>query len=265
MRRLITSGVLCCLIFGAINANGQTYRRDRLEAIAVPVRQLIDLPTAGTLPRATYDAEMRVYDGGGMLVGTNIGLTNYLQLGLSYGADAIISEKEPTWNPRVEFKVKLQLIAETVSLPAVALGFSSEGYGSWIDTLDRYEIKSRGFYGVASKGYISEDGQFYTGFHGGFNYSLENDVDGDETLNFFFGFDAQFPNDVGFLVEYDMALDDDRDTLALGKGRGYLNAGVRWLFMDRLKIEVDLKNLFNNRRGVNSFGRELRIMYLEFF
>jgi hypothetical protein len=236
-----------------------------MEATAVPVRQLIDLPTAGTLPRASFDGEMRVFSNGGVLVGTNIGLTNYLQLGLSYGADDIISESDPTWNPRVEFKVKLQVIAETISLPAIAIGFSSEGYGSWVDSLDRYEIKSRGFYGVASKGYISRDGQFYTGFHGGINYSLENDIDDDETLNFFAGFDAQFPNDVGILAEYDFALDDDRDTLSLGKGRGYLNAGIRWMFMERLKLEIDIKNLLNNRRGVSSIGRELRIMYLEFF
>jgi hypothetical protein len=66
-------------------------------------------------------------------------------------------------------------------------------------------------------------------------------------------------------VEYDMALNDDRDTLALGKGWGYLNAGCRWLFMDRMMIEVSLKNLMNNREGVHSFGRELRILYLEYF
>jgi hypothetical protein len=165
----------------------------------------------------------------------------------------------------VEFQVKLQVITETYSLPAITVGFNSQGYGSWVDSLDRYEIKSRGFYAVASKGYVGTGGGFYTGIHGGINYSLENDVDGDENVNFFFGFDAKFPNDFGLLAEYDMALDDDRDMLALGKGWGYLNIGARWLFMERLKIEVDLKNLLNNRRGVNSFGRELRILYLEYF
>lgn len=267
MRRILISTVLLsCVLFQAVAAEAQTRRRRSNPPETIePVRQLIDMPTAATLPRATFDGEMRVYSRGGMMIGTNIGLTNQLQIGLSYGADGIISEQEPTWNPRVEFQVKLQVITETYSLPAIAVGFNSQGYGSWVDSLDRYEIKSRGFYAVASKGYVGTGGGFYTGVHGGVNYSLENDVDGDENINFFFGFDAKFPNDFGLLAEYDMALDDDRDTLALGKGWGYLNVGARWLFMERLKIEADLKNLLNNRRGVNSFGRELRILYLEYF
>lgn len=267
MRRILIGGiVLSCLLLQAVAAEAQTRRRRTTQPEQVePVRQLIDLPTAGTLPRATFDGEMRVYSRGGMMIGTNIGLTNQLQIGLTYGADGIISEQDPVWNPRVEFQVKLQVITESYSLPAVAVGFMSQGYGSWVDSLDRYEIKSRGFYAVASKGYVGTGGGFYTGVHGGINYSLENDIDGDENINFFFGFDAKFPNDFGLLAEYDMALDDDRETLALGKGWGYLNVGARWLFMERLKIEADLKNLLNNRRGVNSFGRELRILYLEYF
>jgi len=267
MRRIITIAALLGLVVVQVSAaDAQTRRRERVSPEQTePVRQLIDMPTAATLPRATFDAEMRVYSDGGMLVGTNIGLTNQLQLGLYYGADGILSEREPTWNPRVEFQVKLQAITETYALPAIAVGFNSQGYGSWVDSLDRYQIKSRGFFAVASKGYVGTGGKFFAGVHGGVNYSLEHDKDGDENLNFFFGFDAQFPNDFGLLIEYDMALNDDRDTLALGKGWGYLNVGCRWLFMERLKIEADLKNLLNNREGVNSFGRELRILYLEYF
>ncbi len=266
MRRTIA--IISLLLFVLVQASfvdAQT-RRPRIPREPVePVRQLIDMPTAATLPRATFDGEMRVYANGGVLVGTNIGLTNQLQIGLFYGAEGIISEGEPTWNPRVEFQVKLQVITETYSLPAIAAGFSSQGYGRWVDSLDRYQIKSRGFYAVASKGYLGTGGSFYTGVHAGINYSLEHDVDGDENIDLFFGFDAKFPNDFGLLIEYDMALNDDRDTLALGEGWGYLNVGFRWLFMERLMIEADLKNLLNNRADVDSFGRELRILYLEYF
>jgi hypothetical protein len=265
-RKMYIAVLLIVLLAQASVANAQARRRIQISpGRSEPIRQLIDLPTAATLPRGSFDVELRVYADGGVLGGTNIGLSNHLQLGLSYGADGIISERDPVWNPRVEFHVKLQVITENLALPAVAVGFASQGYGSWVDTLDRYEIKSRGFYAVASKGYLGPGGDFYTGVHGGVNYSLESDIDGDENIDFFFGFDATFPNDLAILAEYDMALNDDRDTLALGKGWGYLNAGCRWLFMERLMIEVSLKNLLNNRRGVNSFGRELRILYLEYF
>jgi len=268
-RKLAIAFLFTLVVVQAVTADAQTRRRQYTATVATdrsePLRWLIDVPTAGTLPRGSFDTEMRVFKGGGMLLGTNVGLSNRLQLGLSYGAEGIIAESDPVWNPRVEFQVKLQVITEDISLPAVAVGFASQGFGKWVDSLDRYEIKSRGFYAVASKGYMGPGGNFYTGVHGGISYSLENNVDKDETADFFFGFDAKFPNDFAILADYDMALNDDRDTLALGKGWGYLNLGFRWLFMERMMIEADVKNILMNREGVKSLGRELRILYLEYF
>ena len=270
MRRNLTIAVLFTLIVvQAVTASAQTRRRSVSTTGSAggpePLRWLIDVPTAGTLPRGSFDVEMRVFKGGGVLLGTDVGLSNRLQLGLSYGAEGIIAESNPVWNPRVEFQVKLQVITEDMSMPAIAIGFASQGFGKWIDSLDRYEVKSRGFFAVASKGYLGPGGNLYTGVHAGINYSLETNVDKDETPNFFFGFDAKFPNDFAVLADYDMALNDDRDTLALGKGWGYLNLGFRWLFMERMMIEADVKNILNNREGVKSLGRELRILYLEYF
>jgi hypothetical protein len=123
MRRIMTVLLLLSfMLLQAALAEAQTQRRrENVGENLEPVRQLIDLPTAATLPRATFDGEMRMYSNGGMLVGTNIGLTNQLQIGISYGAEGIISESKPTWNPRVEFLVKLQVIAETYALPAIAV------------------------------------------------------------------------------------------------------------------------------------------------
>jgi hypothetical protein len=65
-------------------------------------------------------------------------------------------------------------------------------------------------------------------------------------------------------MEYDMALNDDKSSQLYGKGRGYLNMGLKWFFSENLEIEAIFKNLLNNRRGVNSFGRGLRLTYVEF-
>jgi hypothetical protein len=62
-----------------------------------------------------------------------------------------------------------------------------------------------------------------------------------------------------------MALNDDREKADYARGRGYLNLGIRWLYSENLSLEIILKDLLINRREAESFGRELRLTYIEFF
>ncbi len=223
---------------------------------------LVDCPTAGTLKRGQFDAVIRTYPRGGVLAATDIGLTNRLQVGISYGAEGIIAEESPNWNPRIEFNVKLSLIDEGLVFPAATIGFCSQGYGSWYDAADRYTYKSKGFFAVASKNYPVYDWQL--GLHGGLNYSTEQQ-DEDDNLNFFVGLDTRFNKDVGLVAEYDFALNDNRAATSLGKGNGYLNLALQWIYADNLIMDVLLKNLANNRDGVTDIWRGLRVTYVESF
>ncbi len=227
-------------------------------------RDLIDAPTAGTLQRGSFDIVMRVYNNGGILASAAIGLSNSLMIGMSYGAEGIISDRTTTRNPQIEFQVKLKLISEEYLLPAFAIGFISQGYGSYLYNLERYTFKSKGFFGVVSRSFYL--GNIGVGGHVGINYSLENDVDKDEEPSIYFGLDARFAYDIGFIAEYDMALNDDRGTANYAKGRGYLSLGLKWLYKENLELELILRDLLINRRGgVTTFGRELRFTYIEFF
>ncbi len=227
-------------------------------------RDLIDAPTAGTLRRGCFDIVMRVYSSGGILAGAAIGLSNSLMIGMSYGAEGIISDRSTTRNPQIEFQVKLKLISEEYMLPAFAIGFNSQGYGSYLYDQQRYTFKSKGFFGVISRSFYV--GNIGVGGHVGVNYSLENDVDNDEEPSVYFGLDAGFAHDIGFVAEYDMALNDDRGTAKYAKGRGYLSLGLKWLYKENLELELILHDLLVNRREeVTTFGRELRFTYIEFF
>lgn len=230
----------------------------------VPPRWLVDVPTAGTLPRAYYNIGFRFYPDGGALGNTDIGLSNRFMLGISFGAEDIISNRDPNWNPRIEFSLKLRLIDELEYFPAVAVGFSSQGFGAWNDDLDRYTFKSRGFYAVASRSFYFY--QWTSGWHAGINYSLENDEDEETDMNFFIGFDATFKYNLALLAEWDAGLNDDRSTYDFaGKGRGYLNISIKWLFAKDLELEALLKDLFLNRREADTFTRGIRLTYIDRF
>ncbi|MEW5873578.1 MAG: hypothetical protein AB1752_00175 [Candidatus Zixiibacteriota bacterium] len=259
----LVPAMLVVLLVSA-DASAQWRRSPRPEVPASdelnpPPRRMIDAPTAGTLSKGSFDTELRAFPDGGVLGILQFGLTNRWQIGFSYGGTDVISSNDPTWNPRMQFLTKLQILGENMVWPGISVGYEEQGFGLWIDSLNRYQIKSKGFYAVASKGYRTSG--FTSSIHGGINYSREDKHDKD--VNFFFGGDVRFDNSLGMVAEYDMALNDDRTPHSLGKGRGYLNFGVRWLILNQVYVEGVMKDLLENRRDTDSFGRELRLIYVE--
>ena len=225
-------------------------------------RMLVDCPTAGLLPRASFDFDIRIYPQGGVIFGLDIGLMKRFMVGMSFGGENVIGEGEPDWNPRIEFAAKYRLINESWALPAFAIGYDSQGEGAYDDSLDRYTYKSKGFYAVMSKGYAA--GEIPFGLHGGVNYSLEND-DEDKDISLFFGADLGFGDNLGVVAEYDLGTNDDKAEKLFGQGYGYLNVGFQWIFSERLLLQFNLKNLLLNRKDVNTWGRGFRIVYFESF
>lgn len=230
-----------------INAYAQGYLQPR---------QLIDLPTAGTLERGSFAIDLRMYHNGGLIGGVAVGISPRFLFGLSFGGENIIGEGDVNWNPDPGFQARFRIVDEGFGMPAVTIGVNSQGYGPYRD--GRYLNKSRGFFGVVSKNYAI----FYNlGIHGGLNYSFEDDDEKD--LNFFVGADLSFSREVRAILEYDLANNDNENDDKFGSGTGYLNTALQWSFSDRLFLQFNLKNLFKN--GPRQVTREFKIGYFEFF
>ena len=262
--------VLVLSLPAATRAQFSDYDDGEVTLYDVPPRSLVDCPTAGTLSRGNYQIGTRFYPDGGAIGFTDIGLSNRFTIGISYGGDKVISNDNPRWNPKIEFSLKFRPVDEIEYFPAITIGFSSQGYGAWISEWDRYTFKSRGFYVVTSRSFYFY--QWTAGWHAGINYSLENDFDKESDLNFFLGFDATFKYNLALLFEFDAALNDNRSTypegaseLLSGKGRGYFNSSIKWLFTENLELEALLKDLLVNRRDSDSFTREIRITFIDKF
>lgn len=240
-----------------------------------PPRRLVDLPTAGTLPRGYFQLGLRLFANGGGLGYADIGLSNRFMMGISFGGEDVISDKEAKWQPTIEFSLKFRVIDELQYFPGVTVGFSSQGYGAYNDAQQRYAFKSRGFYAVASRSFYFH--HWTAGWHFGMNYArsdFETENESvpnlrdirDEDINFWAGFDVTFNYNLALLLEYDVALNDDRsENQFAGKGRGYLNLSVKWLFTENLEIEALARDLLLNRRESETFSREVRLTYIESF
>jgi hypothetical protein len=234
---------------------------------------LVDMPTGCLLEPGTFDAGMRIFPEGGVLGRISVGIADRFMLGMSFGGTDVIGYGKVNWNKNPGVHLKYFLLEESINKPAIAIGFDSQGYGPYFETNDwvkdeprdtltvnRYTIKSRGLYCVISKGYF-----FWRrfGVHLGINRSLEVD-DGDRDPTVFLGFDLELGEDVALIGEYDFATNDDGEH-SMKRTRGYLNAGLRWIFMDRIYVEFDFKQLLDKKDDKKYFGREIKIAYVQPF
>lgn len=267
--------LVCSLLLWSVNLLAQSERvnrqdRDRRVDVQriysydnLPPRQLVDCPTAATLPRASFDFEVRTSANGSLVAQTAIGLHKRFMVGMSYGGEKVLGDEKADWYNEMQFMVKYQLIVETLYMPAIAMGYEGQGYGRYFNDFERYMFKSKGFYAVMSKGYRTY--KWSSGLHAGVYYSLEDNIDRDDDVSVYLGSDLQLQNDLLLVAEYDLAISDNRDTERSGKGWGYLNVGIRWIFSERLEIGFDMENLLGNRNDTKNPNRGLRITYLEFF
>jgi hypothetical protein len=254
-RCLLSLMVLVSLCPGA-NAQGSAGTEGSLEP-----RFLVDIPTAGMLGKGSFALDLDFYQEGGVLLGLSAGLLDRLSLGVSSGGTRLIGSDEPIMNSVPGLNLKIRIIEENVALPAIVLGFDSQGRDGYLKDLSRYAIKSPGFYAAASKNYSLLG---YFSIHGGVNYSLER-ADDDKDFNIFCGVEKSVGGVVSLVVEYNLGANDS-DGKAIGKGRGYLNAGMKCTVGGGLTLGVCLKDLArNSRRDVTVANRTLKIEYAKTF
>lgn len=230
------------------------------EAATIEPTMLIDRPTAGMLHRGNYYISANFYQRGGVLFNVSVGLLDRFSFGISYGGTDILGSGKPEMNPYPGVNVKLRVLEESSVAPAVAVGFDSQGKEPHLDSPKRYTIKSPGFFAVVSQNYAVAGN---LSLHGGVNLSTERD-DGDKDLNFFFGAEKSLGQDISLLAEYDLGTNDNHGN-ALGRGRGYLNFGIRWSWGKGLVIGLDLKDILKNQQKNSVGNRTIQIEYVGSF
>lgn len=250
---VLSAGFLCAapetLAQGAAGA-GATYEP----------RMMIDMPTAGMLDKGSFAVDLNFYQEGGVLFGLSAGIFERLSFGIAYGGSRLIGGDEPTMNSTPGVNVKLRILEESAGLPALAIGFDSQGKDGYLKDLGRYAIKSPGFFAVGSKNYTMMG---FLSLHGGVNYSLERGDD-DKDVNFFFGAEKTLGPFLSFVAEYNLGVNDS-DRRALGKGRGYLNGAVTMALGGGLTLGVNFKDILKNGKDVTVANRTVRMEYIAFF
>jgi hypothetical protein len=223
-------------------------------------RFLVDVPTAGMLDKGSVALDVDFYQEGGVLLGISTGILDRLSFGISYGGSRLIGSSSPEMNEIPGINVRVRIFEESPVFPAIALGFDSQGKDGYLKEQDRYRIKSPGFFAVASKNYTLLG---FFSIHGGVNYSLER-ADDDHDPNVFIGAEKTFGPFASAVAEYNIGLNDNSGH-AIGKGRGYLNLGLKISLGSGLTLGVSMKDIVQNGRDITVANRTVHLEYAKTF
>ena len=252
-----------------------------------PPITLVSIPTAGTMPKGYFSFENIFLNQGSIVPKFTIGITDNFMLGMSFGISNFIGNGDmQKFRSYPEVQIKYRLFDETDKIPAIVLGIDTQGRGEFTENvcriddeedpenctetiLNRYDQKSYGFYVALSRNFSALGN---LGFHFGLNKNLSENDDNDDDINIFFGFDKEINRSFSLYGEYNFARDDDLYTgdesmedILDRKGKGYLNAGLRWSASNNLMIEINLNDISKNNKVYDSVNRELKIIYFESF
>ncbi len=221
-------------------------------------RYLIDMPTAGIIEKGIVGVTTDLLPDGVLIQWIEAGVYENVSIGISYGGSNFIGSGNIDWYKWPGITFRARLLNETVFIPALTLGFDSQGKGIYYKDDERYAIKSPGFFASVSKNF---DLWGYLGLHATTNYSLEGD-DGDNYVDLQIGFEKTLGSSFSLVAEYDFAFNDNNS--GFGIGRGYLNTGIRWSPGPGFTIGFDLRDLLDNEPSVNTgIGRAFMIEYLK--
>lgn len=219
---------------------------------------LIDMPTAGILEKGFVDVTTELMAYGVLIARLDVGVFNNVSFGISYGGSNIIGTGSIDWYQWPGINIRVRLLDERNSLPAITLGFDSQGTGRYFDDESRYTFKSPGFFAAVSKNFELLG---FLALHATGNYSLEG-TDGDNFVNLMIGAEKTIGSEVSFIIEYNFAFNDNSSDF--GDGKGYLNAGLRWSVGNGFTVEFDLRDILQNSKfNTSSADRGMKIEYVQ--
>jgi hypothetical protein len=220
----------------------------------------IDMPTAGLFPVKDYAITAGYLSDGGLSAQFFASPFKFLNAGISFSGNKIIGSGDVEWQKIPGFDFRFRIFGETLTIPAVALGFSNQGTGNYIKGLDRFETFSPGFYLATSKNFKWKLGS--VALHTGLNYSIEPQPE-NRTVNLYVGFEQSLGRIISMNFEYNFTNEDtQKDVL---NTKGLFNTALRCSISDGVTLEFQLRDLFNHQKNANGIKRQLFLEIIKNF
>lgn len=225
------------------------------EQAAIESRYIVDMPTAGVLQRGRFAVDGFAFGNSGVMAEFTISPFTNFHVGISYSGSGFLGNGNIVFQGLPGFHARFRAVDETLTVPAITAGFSSQGRGEYGG--GRFLTHSPGLFVAASKNF-SFLGSL--AIHAGINYSFDP-ILAERFPNGFVGIEKTIGSVVTLALEYNPTLDDLRTRI---RG-GLLNTAVRVSTGRGFTFEVQLRDLFGHLPGAVLPYRMARVEFIGAF
>ncbi|HQH92702.1 MAG TPA: hypothetical protein PLY71_03945 [Candidatus Fermentibacter daniensis] len=197
--------------------------------------RVVTEPTAGMLSPRTYYVDMSTFPTDGLRFGISVGVLPRLMAGVSYGGWDVTGMDAPEWFDRLSLSGRFRFVDETVSFPALAVGYSNEREPSRAG--GRFNRLSRGLYLALSKNFAAPGGDM--AFHGGISISFDDP----DHAGCWLGVDKSLPAGFGIAADWDPATNEPA-SVRFDETGGFLNLEGYWQSFGQVRISIQIRDLF---------------------
>jgi hypothetical protein len=266
MTRALALSVVAVFAFGLIGLIGLvplgTARAQSAagEQATIESRYVVDMPMAGVLPRGRFAAEVCALGNSGVMFDLSFGVLPNFNVGLSYAGAGFLGSSQVVFQGLPGVHLRWRVVDETFSLPAVLVGFQTQGRGEPLGG-NRFQTNSPGLYVTASKNF-SILGSL--ALHAGVGYSFDTHftaIAGERSPNVWIGLEKTIGSVVSLTAEYNPAFDN---FLSMER-RGLLNAGLRVATGKGFTFELQMRDVLRNLRGAQQPYRVIRMEFVGAF
>lgn len=210
-------------------------------------QRIVDMPTAGVLPRGGVLVRVLAFEDGGLLLEALVSPLARLQLGLGYSGIGVIGLNAIGWQGTPAVHLRWRAIEESLTLPAVVLG---------LETLGRGAVTGTTFTTPAAGAFLALSKQFRwalggIALHGGVGYGLDLRFNG-TSPNVWVGIEQSLGRSISTSVELNPRSLEVRTPLLL-------NAAVRWSVLRGATLEFYVRDALSHTapRPIRTIGAEM--------
>ena len=205
---------------------------------------IVNKPTAGLIPIKSQIFSLNFGGSASFWLNCEYSPINNLALGLAFGGTNLFGSENIKFQPYPGILAKYRFVNENKYVPAIAVGFNSQGLGVYNSKANEFEINSPGLFLAFSKSFKWKYG--YLGLHLGTNYSFEP-VASKRKINPYLGFEQSLGSRSSLDLEYDLQTPYNPNFVF---NKGLLNVDLRYSIDNSTTLELKFIDIFNTNTQI---------------